>query len=138
MKIKFILYCLTAASMLYACGSDQSPKRAQPKQRSLDQQLLFVQRPVIRPVYVETEKNAVASHEGFVLHGALKNTTDSSYRELKLMVSYFSKVGVALDHEEIILKRTLKKQDTIQFDQKIKRYKNTSYQVKLISATLVK
>jgi hypothetical protein len=98
--------------------------------------LSLAQRAVIRPIYVETERNIKATHKGYLIHIKLKNEAQFiTYKDIKVEISYFSDKDVALDKEEIVIKKAIKPGQSLQLSNKVKQYKNTSYKVKLVSAT---
>ncbi len=98
--------------------------------------LKLAQRAVIRPIYVETERNVKSSHKGYLIHIKLHNLAKSvAYKDIKLEITYFSKEAIAIDKEEIRIKKAVKPSQILQISPKVLRYKNTSYKVKLVEAT---
>jgi uncharacterized protein YcfL len=99
------------------------------------QHLTLVQRALIRPIYVETEKNISVEHKGFQINALLKNTTSMvSYKNVVIEIDYVDKKGISLNKEKITVKRIIMPGDTVKISQKVLKYQNTSYKVKLLTA----
>jgi len=100
--------------------------------------LAFTKRAVIRPIYIETEKNTKAIHKGFLIYLSIKNkATMTAYKNVKLLVTYFSNAGTQTGKEEIKVDKLIKPQDSLQITRKVVHYKNTNYKVNILSATAI-
>jgi hypothetical protein len=134
--------------LLYSCNNSKTQVPALSQEAKIDSikkdeldypidhnYLTLTQRAVIRPIYVETERNVSAKHEGYLINIKLKNKAQSAiYKDIKVEISYFSDKGIALDKEEVLINKVLNPGQILLVSKKVKRYKNTNYKVKLLSA----
>ena len=96
-------------------------------------------RPVIRPTIVEVEKDKKAVQDGFMIYLSVKNQAKlTTYNGIKFQVIYLDKKGNEQNKETITVNKTLKPGDSINFESKLRKYKETAYKVVLLSANSLK
>ena len=70
------------------------------------QHLELAERAVIRPIYIETEKGKHAQHNGYQIGIKLRNlATATSYKHVKIKITYYGKNREPLNSEEITIKK---------------------------------
>jgi hypothetical protein len=141
-----ILFC---TSILYSCNETHtiypplsngkaidSIKKDELNYPIIHKHLVLAQRAVIRPIYEEVEKDVKAEHKGYLILITLKNEAgNAAYTNIKLEITYFSAQGKEINQEEIVIKKEIKPMQILKVSPKVKRYKNTNYKVRLVSAS---
>lgn len=148
--LKLICCALFALAIFETCTSSSKKKLSNQEkvdsikndelQHSIDHGYLrLAQRPLIRPIYVGTEKNLRAEQSGFQFTAVVKNAaTIVSYTNIILEIEYFDSKGKQLNNERIKVERTIHPGDTAVVNKKVLKYKNTAYRVKIAEASVVK
>jgi hypothetical protein len=98
--------------------------------------LVLKNRAVIRPIYVETIENVKAVHKGYLIHIELLNKArTTSYKDIKIEITYFSKEKTILNKEYVLIKQLVKSGSALKISKKVLHYKNTNYKVAILSAS---